>query len=93
MIHLGGAIAFVGFGLAPSVNALTVVYARGVDDFASGVRVAPVKPPWFTDGRRVPSGASVKAIFTAGGALVVYVVAPALVAPRSLLVHGSNPTE
>ena len=33
LIHLGGAIAFVGFGLAPSVNALTVVYARGVDDF------------------------------------------------------------
>jgi hypothetical protein len=76
-------MAFMLFGLVPTMNALTVVYARGGQAFSSGIRVAPVKPPQFTDGERVPSNAAVKAIFSAAGALVVYAVVPPLLFPSA----------
>jgi hypothetical protein len=69
------------FGLVPTMNALTVVYARGGQAYRSGIRVAPIKPPQFTDGLPVPSDAAVKAIFTSGGILVLYTIVPPLLFP------------
>src|SRR5437763_6642970 len=88
VLHLTGAFAFMIFGMVPTMNALTVVYARGPEAFSSGLRVAPVKPPQFTDGQPVPSNAAVKAIFSAAGVLVIYTIVPPLLFPAF---HAGRP--
>jgi hypothetical protein len=90
ILHLAGALAFLIFGLVPTADCLTVVYARGPQAFSSGVRVAPIKPPRFTDGQPVPSSAAVKAIFTAAALLITYMILPILLLPAAFFESRVN---
>lgn len=65
----------------PMIDAVTVVITRGWADYAAGVRVAPSRPPRFTDGQTVPPGRQTAALFIAIPGGLVVGMAPILLIP------------
>lgn len=76
---------FMSVAIIPATNTVTVLLTHGWSGYASGVRVAWVKPPQFTNGERVPAEKAQLALGITFLNMVAIGLAPAFLVPRRFL--------